>query len=76
MTKQEFLKKHDLSERDFADLKRYEAVMVSGKHNMFGYLALMQKHNANGGRKLALWIMHGDNYSEFLEVLENEKNSV
>lgn len=70
--KEKFLKKHDLSERDFADLKRYKQVKDSGEYNVFAYLGLMQKYNANGGKKLALWIMHGDNYSEFLEVLENE----
>jgi hypothetical protein len=38
--------------------------------NMFEYLNFMREFNVNGGKKLAQWILTGDNYSDFLETLE------
>lgn len=72
MTKEQFLEKHELSELDFRNLKRYEEVRQSGTMNMFEYLTMMKVHNLNGGSKLASWIISGNNYAEFMEVLENE----
>lgn len=72
MTKQEFMKKHNLTEQDWRNLLRYEQVKQSGTMNMFEYLGIMKKYNANGGTKLAEFIMEGNNYAEFMEVLENE----
>jgi hypothetical protein len=70
MTKQEFLKKHSFTELDYRNLKRYEEVRRTGKMNMFEYLNFMREFNVNGGKKLAQWILTGDNYSDFLETLE------
>lgn len=74
MRKQEFMAKHNFNDLDFRNLKRYEQVRKLGKMNMFEYLGMMMTHNLNGGSKLASWILTGTNYSEFMEVLENEKN--
>ena len=73
MTKQEFMTKHDFNDLDFRNLKRYEQVRQSGTMNMFEYLGMMKVHNLNGGSKLAAWIISGNNYAEFMEVLENDK---
>ena len=75
MTKQEFMAKHDFNDLDFRNLKRYEQVRTNGEMNMFEYLLMMEKHNLNGGSKLATWIISGTNYAEFREVLENERNN-
>lgn len=69
MTKQEFIRKHNLSDSDFENLKRYEEVRKSGKMNMFEYLSLMGTHEMNGGSKLASWILSDNNYAEFKEVI-------
>ena len=75
MTKKEFMRKHDFNELDFRNLKRYEQVRTNGVMNMLEYLGLMKAHNLNGGSKLASWILAGTNYVEFMEVLENERNT-
>lgn len=73
MTKQEFMAKHDFNDLDFRNLKRYEQVRASGTMDMFEYLRMMKVHNLNGGSRLASWILTGNNYVEFLKVLELEK---
>ncbi len=73
MTKEQFFKKHNFNDLDFRNLKRYEQVRASGEMNMFEYLSMMKVHNLNGGSKLASWIISGNNYAEFMEVLELEK---
>ena len=72
MTKQEFLKKHDLTEQDYKNLIRYEELRQSGVMNMFEYIVLMRNYNVNGGEKLAKWILFDNNYGEFLETLERK----
>lgn len=74
MTKQEFMAKHNFNDLDLRNLKRYEQVRALGEMNMYEYLRMMSVHNLNGGSKLANWIISGTNYSEFMEVLENERN--
>jgi len=73
MTKQEFLKKHELSELDFRNLKRYEETRKSGDMNMNEYLYIMKKYNINGGERLATWIVKEGNYAEFLSTLGKEE---
>ncbi len=73
MTKQEFMAKHNFNDLDFRNLKRYEQVRQGGTMNMFEYLEMMKVHNLNGGSRLASWILSGNNYAEFMEVLENEQ---
>lgn len=73
MTKQEFLAKHNLTERDYKNLIRYEEVRKNSGINMFEYISLMISFNANGGKKLAQWIMFENNYAEFLEVLNSDE---
>lgn len=70
MTKEQFLQKHELSELDYRNLVRYEEVRKSATMNMFEYLNFMREFNVNGGKKLAQWILTGDNYSDFLKTLE------
>ena len=72
MTKQELMKKHRLSATDYKNLIRYEDTRKSGVMNMFEYIHLMKKYNANGGSKLADWILTDDNYEEFLSTLGKE----
>ncbi len=73
MEKQEFMKKHGLTEMDYKNLVRYEDTRKSGVMNMFEYLAMMEVNNINGGKRLADWICSGTNYKEFKEVLKNER---
>jgi hypothetical protein len=73
MTKEQFLEKHELSELDWRNLIRYEEARKTGKMNMFEYLNIMREFNANGGKRLAQWIMVFENYKEFLEVLNGDE---
>jgi hypothetical protein len=73
MTKEQFLEKHELSELDWCNLIRYEETRKTGKMNMFEYLNIMREFNANGGKRLAQWIMVFENYKEFLEVLNGDE---
>ena len=73
MTKEQFLEKHKLSELDWRNLIRYEETRKIGKMNMFEYLNIMREFNANGGKRLAQWIMVFENYKEFLEVLNGDE---
>lgn len=73
MTKEQFLEKHKLSELDWRNLIRYEEARKTGKMNMFEYLNIMREFNANGGKRLARWIMVFENYKEFLEVLNGDE---
>lgn len=72
MTKKQFLEKHELNEQDYKNLVRYEEARKTGKMNMFEYLSFMMEFNVNGGKKLAKWILNGNNYSDFLETLEEK----
>ena len=76
MTKEQFLEKHKLSELDWRNLIRYEEARKTGKMNMFEYLNVMREFNANGGKRLAQWIMVFENYKEFLEVLNGDEQQV
>lgn len=73
MRKEQFLEKHELSELDWRNLIRYEEARKTGKMNMFEYLNIMREFNANGGKRLAQWIMVFENYKEFLEVLNGDE---
>lgn len=73
MTKEEFLKKHNLTEADYRNLQRFEEMRSSGIYNMYEYFELMKKNNLNGGEKMVDFIRTDDNYGEFLETLEIEK---
>ena len=73
MTKQEFLAKHSLTEQDYKNLIRYEKTRQCAGMNMFEYINLMRNFNVNGGERLAQWIMFGNNYGEFLEVLNSDE---
>lgn len=68
--KDEFMKKHGITEMDYKNLVRYEDTRKSGVMNMFEYLYLMKSHNINGGEKLATLITEGEFYSEFLETVK------
>ena len=68
-----FKEKHNFTDLDMKNLKRYEDTRLGGSMNMFGYLGTMRKHNANGGSRLADWIMN--NYGEYLELLNSIKES-
>lgn len=70
MTKDEFLKKHNLTEADYRNLKRFEEVRSSGIYNVYEYITLMIKFNVNGGERLARWIQQSGNYAELQEVLK------
>ena len=73
MTKNEFMKKHRMTAMDYKNLVRYEDTRKSGVMNMFEYIHLMKKYNANGGKRLADWILTDDNYEEFLSTLGKEE---
>jgi hypothetical protein len=75
MTKNEFMKKHRMTAIDYKNLVRYEDTRKSGVMNMNEYIHLMKKYNANGGSKLADWIVKGGNYEEFLSTLGKEKEN-
>lgn len=68
-----FLKKHNLTEADYRNLQRFESVRKSGIYNMYEYFGLMERNNLNGGKKMVYFIMEGDNYKDFIETLEKEK---
>lgn len=68
MTREEFLQKHELTEKDYKNLLRFETARTSSAYNMHEYIEMMKKYNANGGVKLAGWILEGNNYEEFLQV--------
>lgn len=72
MTKKEFLEKHNFEDADWRNLVRFENVRLSGVYNMYEYMNQMAKYNTNGGKKIATWIMVGNNYNEFLYVLDKE----
>ena len=72
MTKKQFLEKHELNDQDYRNLIRYEEARKTGKMNMFEYLNFMREFNVNGGKRLAQWILTDDNYSDFLETLEEK----
>ena len=76
MTKEQFLEKHKLSELDWRNLIRYDEARKTGKMNMFEYLNIMREFIANGGKRLAQWIMVFENYKEFLEVLNGDEQQV
>lgn len=71
MDKEQFLRKHNLTELDWRNLIRFEKVRLSGLYNMYDYLVLMTELNTNGGKRLATWIQQHDNYDEFLDVLDS-----
>lgn len=73
MEKTEFLKKHNLTEADYRNLKRFEEMRRSGIYNMYEYFEMMKEHNLNGGEKMVGFIRKGDNYGEFLETWEEAK---
>ena len=73
MTKDEFLKKHNLAEADYRNLKRFEEVRKSGIYNMHEYFGMMKKHNLNGGERMVDFIRKDENYGDFLETLEEAK---
>ena len=73
MKKDEFLKKHDLTEVDYRNLQRFESVRKSGIYNMYEYFGLMIRNNLNGGEKMVNFITKNDNYGDFLKTLEKEK---
>lgn len=70
--KEEFMKKHRITEKDYKNLVRFEYVRKLGVINMFEYLFLMKSHGVNGGAKLAALITEGGFYSEFLKTVEGE----
>lgn len=73
MTKDEFLKKHDLTEADYRNLQRFEEVRKSGIYNMYEYFGMMKKNNLNGGEKMVNFIIKDENYGDFLIAIFNEK---
>ncbi len=73
MTKDEFLKKHNLTEADYRNLQRFESVRKSGIYNTYEYFGLMIRNNLNGGEKMVEFIRKDDNYGDFLETLEVSK---
>ena len=64
----EFMEKHGFNQADMNNLARYERVRKSREMNMMEYIVPMKRYNANGGIKLADWIM--SNYGEYLDYLE------
>lgn len=70
MIKEDFLKKHNLTEEDYRNLQRFEEMRRSGIYNMHEYFGLMEKHNLNGGKKIVDFIKKDENYGDFLETLE------
>ncbi len=70
MTKKEFMKKYQLTKLDYRNLERYEDTRKSGVMNMFEYIHLMKKYNANGGKRLADLITEEGFYTEFLETVK------
>ena len=73
MTKEQFLEKHNLTERDYNNLIRYEEVRKNSGINMYEYIRLMRNFNVNGGERLAQWIIFKNNYAEFLEMLNSDE---
>lgn len=73
MTKDDFLKKHNLTEADYCNLQRFEEVRKSGIYNMYEYFGLMERNNLNGGEKMVDFIRKDDNYGDFLETLKVAK---
>ena len=73
MTKDEFLKKHNLAEADYRNLQRFEDVRKNGLYNMYEFFGLMVKRNLNGGKKMVDFIKKDDNYVDFLETLKVAK---
>lgn len=67
----EFMEKHGFTQADMNNLARYERVRKSGEMNMMEYIVPMKRYNANGGPKLADWIM--SNYEKYLAYLEKIK---
>lgn len=68
-----FLNNHNLDERDWNNLVRFEKTRKSGKMNMFEYIAMMRRYNINGGKKLAELIQQDEFYEEFLQVYKEHK---
>lgn len=74
MTKEEFLKKHNLEEADYHNLKRFEEVRESGVYNMNDYLNFITLNNINGGKKIADFIINNNNnYKDFLRIIYTKK---
>lgn len=73
MIKDEFLKKHNLTEADYRNLQRFEDVRKSGIYNMYEYFGMMKEHNLNGGKKMVDFIRKDNNYEDFLKTLEGNK---
>ena len=67
MTKEDFLKKHNLNETDYRNLKRFEELRQSGVYNMYEYFGLMIRNNLNGGERMVEFIKKDNNYGDFLE---------
>ena len=65
MTIKEFKEKHNFTDLDMRNLRRYEDVRNSGVMNMLEYLNMMAVLNTNGGEKLAKWILEEGNYEEY-----------
>lgn len=66
MSKEEFLKKYNLTENDYLNLKKYEKVRVSGVYNMHEYMGLLEKYNINGGKHIVDTIKIKNLYDDFL----------
>ena len=73
MIKTNFMTKHNLDERDWNNLVRFEKTRKGGKINMFEYIAMMRCYNINGGERLAKMITEDDFYEEFLQVYKEHK---
>ena len=65
---EEFMKEHNFTKADMNNLRRYEMTRQSGEMNMMEYISVMKRYKANGGSKLADWIM--TKYGEYLNYLE------
>lgn len=65
MTIKEFKEKHNFTDLDMRNLRRYEDVRNSGVMNMFEYIHMMTVLNTNGGERLAKWILVEGNYKEY-----------
>lgn len=67
----DFQTKHNLSDEDMRNLNRFENFRRYGGENPMSYLAMMEKQNVNGGKRLADMIWDDNFYGEYREVLGN-----